>query len=488
MEAFNNNKYLELQASKIQERIEQFNNKLYLEFGGKIFDDNHASRVLPGFKPDSKVKMLFSIKDKVEIVITISANDIQLGKLRGDYGISYEDEVFRMIEEFKKMDLYVGSVVVTKYNKEPAVEIFKRKLKYQGIPVFFHYAIPGYPADTNNIVSENGFGKNDYIKTTRSLIVVTAPGPGSGKMATCLSQLYHENKNGITAGYAKFETFPIWNLPLKHPLQLAYEAATVDLNDINVIDPFHMNAYQQIAVNYNRDVDVFPLLEALFTKIYGTCPYKSPTDMGVNMVGFCIEDEDLVNEACKQEVIRRYFNARVNVRFGKGTEKEIEKLESIMSQLNITPDYRLTVPAATLKEKEKKTPVLAILLHDGTIITGKQSELLTAGSAAILNAIKYLAGIKDKLKLISPNVIEPIRKMKVQALKQTESRLNANDMLTSLSITATTNPIVEEALSYLSQLENTEAHSTIILGFEDVKVLQQLKVRLTCTPSVKEKI
>ena len=488
MEAFDKKKYIELQASKIQERIQKFNNKLYLEFGGKIFDDNHASRVLPGFEPDSKVKMLFNLKENVEIVITISAGDIQIGKLRGDYGISYEDEVFRMIEEFKKMDLYVGSVVVTKYNKEPAVEVFKRKLKYIGIPVFFHYTIPGYPIDTNNIVSENGFGRNDYIKTTKSLIVVTAPGPGSGKMATCLSQLYHENKNGITAGYAKFETFPIWNLPLKHPLNLAYESATVDLNDINVIDPFHMNAYQEIAVNYNRDVDVFPLLESLFTKIYGSCPYKSPTDMGVNMVGFCHNDEEKINEACKQEILRRYFNAKVSMRFGKGTEKEIEKIESIMSQLNITQDDRKTVPVAIQKEKEKKTPILAIELHDGTIITGKQSELLTAGSAAILNAIKYLAGIKDRLKLISPNVIEPIRKMKISALKQSDSRLNANDMLTSLSITATTNPIVEEALSYLSQLENTEAHSTIILGFEDVKVLQQLKVRLTCTPSLKDKI
>ena len=488
MEAFDKKKYIELQASKIQERIQKFNNKLYLEFGGKIFDDNHASRVLPGFEPDSKVKMLFNLKENVEIVITISAGDIQIGKLRGDYGISYEDEVFRMIEEFQKMDLYVGSVVVTKYNKEPAVEVFKRKLKYIGIPVFFHYTIPGYPIDTNNIVSENGFGRNDYIKTTKSLIVVTAPGPGSGKMATCLSQLYHENKNGITAGYAKFETFPIWNLPLKHPLNLAYESATVDLNDINVIDPFHMNAYQEIAVNYNRDVDVFPLLESLFTKIYGSCPYKSPTDMGVNMVGFCLNDEEKINEACKQEILRRYFNAKVSMRFGKGTEKEIEKIESIMSQLNITQDDRKTVPVAIQKEKEKKTPILAIELHDGTIITGKQSELLTAGSAAILNAIKYLAGIKDRLKLISPNVIEPIRKMKISALKQSDSRLNANDMLTSLSITATTNPIVEEALSYLSQLENTEAHSTIILGFEDVKVLQQLKVRLTCTPSLKDKI
>ena len=488
MQAFDNNKYLELQASKIEERISKFNNKLYLEFGGKIFDDNHASRVLPGFEPDSKIKMLFNLKDNVEIVITVSANDIQVRKLRGDYGISYEEEVFRMIEEFKRMNLYVGSVVVTKYNKEPAVESFKRKLKYLGIPVFFHYPIAGYPADTNHIVSENGFGHNDYIKTSRSLIVVTAPGPGSGKMATCLSQLYHENKNGIMAGYAKYETFPIWNLPIKHPLNLAYEAATVDLNDIIVLDPFHMNAYQEIAVNYNRDVDVFPLLESLFTKIYGSCPYKSPTDMGVNMVGFCLNDEEKINEACKQEILRRYFNCKLSLRFGKSTEREIEKIESIMSQLNIKAEDRKTVPVALQKEKEKKTPILALELHDGTIITGKQSELLTAASAAILNAIKYLAGIKDKLKLISPNVIEPIRKMKVQALKQPESRLNANDMLTSLSITATTNPIVEEALSYLSQLENTEAHSTVILGFEDTKVLQQLKVRLTVTSLINDKI
>ena len=479
MTAFNNELYLKLQAENISKRIEQFNNKLYLEFGGKIFDDYHASRVLPGFQIDSKVQMLLGLRDKVEVIITISASDIETSKMRADYGISYEDEVFRMIDAFHELDLYVGSVVVTKYNKEPEVKRFERKLKSIGIPLFYHYQIEGYPTDTDKIVSEEGFGKNDFIETTKSLIVVTAPGPGSGKMATCLSQLYHENKRGICAGYAKYETFPIWNLPLKHPVNLAYEAATADLNDVNMIDPFHFNAYNVLATNYNRDVEVFPILEALFKKIYGESPYKSPTDMGVNMVGFCIEDEEKVKEACSAEVIRRYFEAKLNVLTGKGTDKEVEQIKLIMKQIGTSVTERNVVEVALSKEAKEKSPVLAIEMKDGIIITGKQTNLLTATSAALLNSIKYLAGIKDKLKLISPTMIEPLQKLKKEVLGKRNVRLNAQDLLTVLSITAPTNPIIEEALSLVTTLKGCEAHSTVVLGYEDASVLKSLKINIT---------
>ena len=479
MTAFNNEKYLKLQAENINKRIEQFNNKLYLEFGGKIFDDYHASRVLPGFQVDSKVQMLLGLRDKVEVIIAISAHDIVSCKVRADNGVTYEEEVFRLIDAFKKLDLYVGSVVVTKYNKEPEVKIFERKLKSIGIPMFFNYEIAGYPVDTNKIVSEDGFGKNDYIKTTRSLIVVTAPGPGSGKMATCLSQLYHENKNGICAGYAKYETFPVWNLTLKHPVNLAYEAATADLDDVNMIDPFHYNAYNEVSVNYNRDVEVFPILDALFKKIYGDSPYKSPTDMGVNMAGFCLENEEEIAIACRQEVIRRYFDSKVNLLIGKGAEKEVEKIELIMGQIGTSIKDRTIVDVAIEKANKEKVPCIAIKLHDGSVITGKQSNLLTATSAALLNAIKHLASIKDKLKLISPNVIEPLLKLKTDVLHSNNLRLNAQDLLTVLSITAPTNPIIEEALNLLTTLKGTEAHSTVLLGYEDASVLKSLRVHLT---------
>ena len=479
MTAFNNELYLKLQAENISKRIEQFNNKLYLEFGGKIFDDYHASRVLPGFQIDSKVQMLLGLRDKVEVIITISASDIETSKMRADYGISYEDEVLRMIDAFHELDLYVGSVVVTKYNKEPEVKRFERKLKSIGIPLFYHYQIEGYPTDTDKIVSEEGFGKNDFIETTKSLIVVTAPGPGSGKMATCLSQLYHENKRGICAGYAKYETFPIWNLPLKHPVNLAYEAAPADLNDVNMIDPFHFNAYNVLATNYNRDVEVFPILEALFKKIYGESPYKSPTDMGVNMVGFCIEDEEKVKEACSAEVIRRYFEAKLNVLTGKGTDKEVEQIKLIMKQIGTSVTERNVVEVALSKEAKEKSPVLAIEMKDGIIITGKQTNLLTATSAALLNSIKYLAGIKDKLKLISPTMIEPLQKLKKEVLGKRNVRLNAQDLLTVLSITAPTNPIIEEALSLVTTLKGCEAHSTVVLGYEDASVLKSLKLNIT---------
>ena len=487
MFAFNHEKYIELQSEKIKSRISKFNNKLYLEFGGKIFDDYHASRVLPGFKPDSKVQMLLALKENVEIVITISAQDIQLSKMRGDNKLTYEDEVFRMIEMFKKLELYVGSVVVTKYNNEPAVEIFKRKLKYQGIPVFFHHNIPGYPYDTNRIVSEEGFGKNQYIKTTRSLIVVTAPGPGSGKMATCLSQLYHENKNGIVAGYAKYETFPVWNLPLTHPVNLAYEAATADLDDVNMIDHYHLNKYGVPATNYNRDVEVFPILETLFKKIYGESPYSSPTDMGVNVIGFCINDEEQITEACKQEIIRRYFEAKCNIRYGNGTDKEVEKIEIIMNKVGATVEQRKSVNAANEKAKEKKVPAVALELKDGTIITGKQTALFTAASACILNAIKYLSGIKDKLKLISPNIINPIQTLKSDVFHDENKRLNLNDVLTALSITAPTNPIVEDALSMIDGLSGAEAHSSVILLYTEHLIMKKLNINVTSEPVISTK-
>lgn len=479
MTAFNNERYLKLQAENILKRIEQFNNKLYLEFGGKIFDDYHASRVLPGFQIDSKVQMLLGLRDKVEVIITISARDIETSKMRADYGISYEDEVFRMIDAFHELDLYVGSVVITKYNKEPEVKRFERKLKSIGIPMFYHYQIEGYPTDTDKIVSEEGFGKNDFIETTRSLIVVTAPGPGSGKMATCLSQLYHENKRGICAGYAKYETFPIWNLPLKHPVNLAYEAATADLSDVNMIDPFHFSAYNVLATNYNRDVEVFPILEALFRKIYGESPYKSPTDMGVNMNGFCIDDEDAVKEACCQEVIRRYFEAKLNLLMGKGTDKEVEQIKLIMKQIGASVLDRKVIEVALAKEAKEKVPILAIEMKDGNIITGKQTDLLTATSAALLNSVKYLAGIKDKLRLISPTVIEPLQKLKKSVLGKRNVRLNAQDLLTVLSIAAPTNPIIEEALQLISALKGCEAHSTVVLGYEDASVLKSLKLNVT---------
>ena len=479
MTAFNNELYLKLQAENISKRIEQFNNKLYLEFGGKIFDDYHASRVLPGFKIDSKVQMLLGLKEKVEVIIAISASDIQHSKVRADNGISYEDEVVRMINAFKNLDLYVGSVVVTRYNKEPEIKRFERKLKAMNIPMFYHYSIPGYPTDTNKVVSEEGFGKNDYIETTKSLIVVTAPGPGSGKMATCLSQLYHENKHGVCAGYAKYETFPIWNLALKHPVNLAYEAATADLNDVNMIDPFHFNAYNEVATNYNRDVEVFPILDALFKKIYGESPYKSPTDMGVNMVGFCIEDEDAVKEACSQEIIRRYYDAKVNLLIGKGTEVEIEKINLIMGQIGTSINERKVAGIALEKASKDKVPVLAIELNDGTIITGKQTYLLTATSAALLNSIKHLAGIKDKLKLISPTIIEPLQKLKKEVLGKSNVRLNAQDLLTVLSIAAPTNPIIEEALNLITSLKGAEAHSTVLLAYEDQSVLKSLRLNVT---------
>lgn len=478
--AFNNEKYLRMQSEKILERIQQYNNKLYLEFGGKIFDDYHASRILPGFEIDTKVKMLCKIKEQVEILIVINANHIQSSKIRADIGITYENEVLRMIENFERMELYVGSVVITHYEGQVAAKSFRTKLMNMNIKVYLHYTIQGYPTNIDKIIGEEGFGKNDYVETTKSLVVVTAPGPCSGKMATCLSQLYHENKRGVLAVYAKYETFPIWNLPLRHPVNLAYESATADLNDVNMIDPFHLEAYNTLTVNYNRDVEVFPVLQAVFNKIYGYSPYKSPTDMGVNMAGFCIEDEEMVVSACKQEIIRRYLDALVDLKNGKNGEEVSEKIALIMNHLNISISDRKVVKAALEKEEISKVPSIAIELSDGVIVTGKTTPLLDASAAAILNAIKHFSQLKKEVLLISPNVIEPIQDLKEHLLSENKLRLNAEEILISLAITATTNPVADLALRKLPLLKGAQAHSTVMLSYSDKNVFKKLSIDVTC--------
>lgn len=477
---FDNDRYLKIQSEHIKERINQFGDKLYLEFGGKLFDDYHASRVLPGFAPDSKLQMLMQLADVAEIVIVISAADIEKNKVRGDLGITYDVDVVRLIGEFEKKGLYVGSVVITQFAGQSGAVQFREKLEKRGIKVYQHYKIEGYPANIPLIVSENGFGKNDYIETTRPLVVITAPGPGSGKMATCLSQLYHENIRGTKAGYAKFETFPIWNLPLKHPVNLAYEAATADLNDINMIDPFHLEAYGETTVNYNRDVEIFPVLNAMFEKILGTSPYKSPTDMGVNMVGYCIVDDEAAKEASNCEIIRRYYKAKVDYKKGYTDENTIRKIEIIMSQADITDKDRKCVQPAIEKAEETGAPAVAIELPDGRIVTGKTTSLLGASSAALLNALKALGNINDEIPLISPSIIEPIQKLKVNSLGNHNPRLHTDEILIALSISATMNPISHLALQQLDKLKDCEAHSTVILSQVDANTFRKLKINLTC--------
>ena len=477
---FDNDKYLSMQSGRIKERIDEFGGKLYLEFGGKLFDDYHASRVLPGFHPDSKLQMLLQLKDEAEVVIVISAQDIEKRKVRGDLGITYDNEVIRLIKEFTGVGLMVGSVVITKYAPGAKVEAFEERLKKAGYPVYRHYLIEGYPSNIANIVSDNGYGKNDYIKTTRKLVVITAPGPGSGKMATCLSQLYHENKRGIKAGYAKFETFPIWNLPLKHPVNVAYEAATADLNDVNMIDPWHLDAYNITTVNYNRDVEIFPVLKATFEKIYGTCPYKSPTDMGVNMAGNCISDDEACCEASKQEIIRRYFNALCAR--GENNSQEIFKLELLMNQSGIDSDYRKCTAVARKLESKTEQPCAAIELNNGEIITGKTTDLLGCSSAMLLNALKKLAGIKDDVLLISPDVIKPIQALKVNHLKSKNPRLHTDEVLIALSMSAINDKNAALALDQIPKLENTEMHSTVMLSEVDKNILGKLGIRLSCDP------
>ena len=479
---FDNNKYLQMQSERIKERINEFGGKLYLEFGGKLFDDYHASRVLPGFQPDSKLQMLLQLKEQAEIVIVISASDIEKNKIRGDLGITYDSDVLRLIDEFRGRGLYVGSVVITQYSGQHSADAFKKRLQKLGIPVYIHYTIPGYPHNVPLIVSDEGYGKNEYIETTRPLVVVTAPGPGSGKMATCLSQLYHEHKRGVNAGYAKYETFPIWNLPLKHPVNLAYEAATADLNDVNMIDPFHLEAYDVTTVNYNRDVEIFPVLRAIFQQIFGESPYKSPTDMGVNMAGNCIIDDEACCEASKMEIIRRYYTAVNKLVKEEATENEVYKIELLMKQAKITTDDRHVTVAAKKRAEELGVPTAAIELSDGCIITSKTSDFLGASAALLLNALKYLAGIEHDEKLIRPEAIEPIQDLKVRFLGGKNPRLHTDEVLIALSLAAVTNENAKKALEQLPALRGCQVHTSVMLSEVDIKIFKKLGVDLTSEP------
>ena len=479
---FDSEKYIRLQSEHIRERINQFGGKLYLEFGGKLFDDYHSSRVLPGFAPDNKIKMLLALRDQAEIVIAINAGDIEKNKRRGDLGITYDTDVARLIDVFRGFGLYVGSIALTQYAGQPAADVFEKRMQALGLKVYRQYRIPNYPADVRLVVSDEGYGRNDYIETTRSLVVVTAPGPGSGKMATCLSQLYHEHKRGVKAGYAKFETFPIWNLPLKHPVNLAYEAATADLNDVNMIDPFHLEAYGETTVNYNRDIEIFPVLRQLFEGIYGKCPYKSPTDMGVNMAGYCIYDDKAVSEAAGMEIIRRYYDCLVKKTKGTIGVDTIYKAELLMNRAGLTVNDRKTVPAALDKAAATDGPCAAIELEDGTIVTGKTSDLLGASAAVLLNALKVYAGIPDEIHMIAPSIIEPICRLKTEHLGCHNPRLHADEVLIALSICAADNENARRALDCLPRLMNCEAHSTVIVSHVDAETFRKLGIRLTCEP------
>ncbi|MEA4947714.1 MAG: DUF1846 domain-containing protein [Oscillospiraceae bacterium] len=479
---FDNDKYVKLQSQNIRDRIDKFGGKLYLEFGGKLFDDFHASRVLPGFQPDSKVRMLLEMKNEAEIVIAISADDIERSKRRGDLGITYDDDTLRLIDAFRGIGLYVGSVVITHYRGQAVADAFQKRLETLGVRVYRHYIIPGYPSDVALIVSDDGFGKNDYIETDRRLVVVTAPGPGSGKMATCLSQLYHEHMRGVCAGYAKFETFPIWNLPLKHPVNLAYEAATADLDDVNMIDPFHLDAYGVTTVNYNRDVEIFPVLDAMFRRIYGESPYKSPTDMGVNMAGYCITDDEVCRGASKQEILRRWYAAAVSARQGLSDPAEVKKIELLMNLLGIGAGDRPVVAAALERAEATGGPAVAIELQEGDIVTGKTSALLGAASACLLNAVKALAGIDRKLPLMAPGVIEPIQRMKINHLGNHNPRLHTDELLIALAICAVTNPMAELAIGQLDRLRGCEAQSSVILSASDANVFKKLGVNINYEP------
>ncbi|MBQ8515591.1 MAG: DUF1846 domain-containing protein [Ruminococcus sp.] len=479
---FDNDQYLKMQSEHIRKRISQFGDKLYLEFGGKLFDDFHASRVLPGFKPDSKLQMLLQLKDEAEIVIVINSNDIEKNKVRGDLGITYDVDVIRLFHIFSQIGLYVSSVVLTQYAGQPSADAFQSRLEALGVKVYHHYHINGYPSNLKLIMSDEGYGRNDYIETSRRLVVITAPGPGSGKMATCLSQLYHEHKRSINAGYAKFETFPIWNIPLRHPVNIAYEAATSDLNDVNMIDPFHLEAYGETTVNYNRDVEIFPVLNAMFEKILGESPYKSPTDMGVNMAGNCIIDDEAVCEASRQEIIRRYYVAQCGHKAGSVQEDEIFKLELLMNQAGVTTADRKVVAAALEREQETGAPAAAMELPDGTILTGRTSGLLGAASALLLNALKYFGGIKDSSLLMSPQVIEPIQNLKVQHLGNQNPRLHTDETLIALSICAATSEEARCAMEQIEKLRGCEVHSTVILSPVDERIFKRLGVNLTCEP------
>ncbi len=479
---FDNEKYLEMQSENIRSRIGQFGGKLYLEFGGKLFDDHHASRVLPGFHPDSKVRMLMQLKEQVEIVVAVSAVDLERSKMRGDLGISYGPDTLRLIDAFRGFGFQVDSVVLTRFSGQSAAEIFQSQLENLGLRVYRHYPIEGYPNNVPLIVSEQGYGKNDYVETTRSLVVVTAPGPGSGKMAVCLSQLYHEFQRGVQAGYAKFETFPIWNLPLKHPVNLAYEAATADLNDVNMIDPFHLEAYGETTVNYNRDVEIFPVLKTVFERISGSSPYRSPTDMGVNMAGYCIVNDEVVRQASQEEILRRYYAERCRYRRGRSDGSAVYKIELLMKQLGLTEQDRAVVGPALAVAERTGAPAAAMEMPDGKVLTGKTSELLGSSSALLLNALKYLAGIPDDVHLISPAVIEPVQDMKVNVLGNKNPLLHIDELLVALSISAVTNPNAKKAVLQLQKLRGCEVHTTVILSEADEDSFRRLGVRLTSEP------
>ncbi len=484
---FDNSEYIKLQSQKIRDRIASFGDKLYLEFGGKLFDDFHAARVLPGFQPDAKIKMLLELKDDAEVVIVINADAIEKNKRRGDLGITYDLETLRLIDAFRQIGLYVGSVVITCYAGQHSAAAFEKRLNSLGIKTYRHYSIPDYPANIPFIVSDEGFGKNDYIETQRKLVIVTAPGPGSGKMATCLSQLYHENKRGIKAGYAKFETFPIWNLPLKHPVNVAYEAATADLNDVNMIDPFHLEAYSKMAVNYNRDIEIFPVLNAILETIMGQSPYKSPTDMGVNMAGFAITDDAAVCDAAKQEIVRRYYGAMTNVTQGMSDVSAASKIELLMKQAGVTVSDRKVVAAALEKADETGLPAVALQLPNGKIITGKTSSLLGASSALLLNSLKELAGIPDDIDLISSTIIEPVQKLKTEIMGNHNPRLHTDEVLEALSICAVTSDVAKKALQEAHNLKGCEAHSSVILSRVDEDVFRKLGVNITFEPRYQTK-
>lgn len=484
---FDNDKYLKIQSEHIKERIAQFGNKLYLELGGKLFDDNHASRVLPGFQPDSKLRMLSQLRDHAEIVIVISALDIEKNKVRSDLGITYDMDVLRLRNEFENRGFLVGSVVITHYNGQISASAFRQRLERMGITTYYHYTIEGYPTNVGLIASDEGFGHNDYIETSRPLVIVTAPGPGSGKMAVCLSQLYNDHKRGVEAGYAKFETFPVWSLPLKHPVNIAYEAATADLNDVNMIDPFHLEAYGKTAINYNRDIEIFPVLNALFEGIYGENPYKSPTDMGVNMVGFCINDDEVCCDASKNEIIRRYYDALNRLAHGDGNDNEVNKIALLFKQAKIDTNYRRPIKAAKERAEASGLPCSAIELADGTIITAESSDLLGPSAALILNSVKHLAGIDHKLKLIPQEMIEPIQHTKTAYLSSRNPRLHTDEVLVALSVLSTHDENCRRALEKLPELNGCQMHSTVMLGEVDHKIFKKLGVGLTCDPTKKQK-
>ena len=485
---FDNEKYLKLQSEKIKERVGMFGGKLYLEFGGKLFDDYHASRVLPGFAPDSKIKMLIELSDVAEIIIAVNTADIEKNKVRGDLGITYDLDCLRLIDAFRGYGLYVGSVVLTRYTSSPIAENFKKKLETLGIKVYKHYDIEGYPQNISHIISDEGYGKNEYIETSRSLVVVSAPGPGSGKMATCLSQIYHDNKHGIKAGYAKFETFPIWNLSISHPVNIAYEAATADLADVNMIDPFHLDAYGSLSVNYNRDVEIFPVLRAMFTGILGSCPYKSPTDMGVNMAGFCIYDDGAVSAAARREIIRRYYQALCRRREEQNGDGEVQKIEMLIQRLEIDVfGERKCIETALDLADYTGAPAVAIELNDGRIVTGKTSSLLGASSAAILNALKAIAGIDKETDIISPSVLEPVQRLKTTYLGNFNPRLHTDEVLVALAVSAADSDNARLALEALPSLKNTEVHSSVMLSQVDVNTFRKIGAHLTCEPRYQTK-